>query len=772
MFSCDDLYAVMDPSNPSGGVTEIDGTAANWQSTGFIPLTSDIKQLEGLASNSNTGADEGGPSASAPASGPYYRLITLTNEGAQVQAYPPDSNNDSLSSASSSEMTGGNGNGGDSSAEYMASPAAGVVASAQDGLAPPAKVRKPRGRKPKHVKEAEAAAAAAQVASMPLGEATPFSIQLKGDAAGASPPARRGSLEDIQVSSMTVQHPQQAAPPLSPYQPQQQQVNSGLVAGPSGNNTSAVSRYPQPSQHGQQQMSLERLAYQDRQAILVARRNQENHLRQQAHTQAQHRPPPSILVHHRPSVPQSSFRNPRVPAQTTAGNSNPNFQQGRLEQFFSSRIAAPSNKSTVKPKIIQENRGIYNLLTAPTAPCNPPPPASFEKRWMQYPNPSILGSEKDPRQPTNPPISSSVSSKGFGEHAGATEQGSRPITCPPPQPNSPYAAPSPRKLLDQSSSLFYIGGVGVGNIPSHQQARVNIRRGGDAPTGADHLGFHSHPPQRRPLPHDASLGYYAAQQLYRSAGGGSTSSSAGTYHQHHLNPSGYSTITEIEKLKSRIDDMTQIQYDLKYRINQLMRLNKNLMIKIREVVDEHEDFRTYLRENRGYSSGEGDYLRAGTGRSGRYMMDYGWPDEALDVIMDNSWLLRRRSPAPRRMPRYPQETGDLRDVGKRQFDGLSAGEEQSTCRKKVCSEGVLMEREGECKEAAKTSLTKANEERTGSTVGSQNNSTENGGVDPTGNGMSEEEANMKKLKFQLESSPPTRGEAASPKSIRSVVTVS
>lgn len=86
------------------------------------------------------------------------------------------------------------------------------------------------------MKEAEAAAAAvaAQVASVPLGEAKSTPVQQQGDGAGNTPPTRQGSLEDIQRPSTSMTAQQQPIPPSSPYhypQKQKQAINSPISSG-------------------------------------------------------------------------------------------------------------------------------------------------------------------------------------------------------------------------------------------------------------------------------------------------------------------------------------------------------------------------------------------------------------------------------------------------------------------------------------------------------------------------------------------------------------
>lgn len=115
----------IDPSNPSGAEM----------------------QLVKVNPHSTDGEDEEGLTSMAPASGPYYRLITLSNQDSLALAQ--------LSDNSSSEMSGD----GENETEAMASPAAGVMATSQDELAPPPfKVKK---LSQEEVKEAEVTAATA-----------------------------------------------------------------------------------------------------------------------------------------------------------------------------------------------------------------------------------------------------------------------------------------------------------------------------------------------------------------------------------------------------------------------------------------------------------------------------------------------------------------------------------------------------------------------------------------------------------------------------------
>lgn len=441
VLSCDELYAMMNSSIPTAAVPEVE-TTSDWHSGSYIPDGNlDSKQLGTGGSNTSNAAtaptivtgvtkDTGSGSTTTslgvggmkipasggyPSNGSFYRLVTLNSAGAASIAVDVNTSSTATeANPGTSVPSAGNSSVENSqSHEAMGSPAAGT------------KARKPRGRKPKHVKEAEAVAAAAATCAAPPLPAETVNLSPKVTVAQTTNLRARYENQDGAAQKTTI-HPKATlpspsaastqqqttatprAPPNSPYFPIQQ-ANNGI-----GNQAAAnMCR----SQWSQPQMSLGQLASHDRHAILTSMRNQGMSVTGEKshhhHYYPQQQQQSSLIIQSPPTsetnrvYPQQQLHQHRPfhseqppPAspynRTTQSSLRANQLRAKdpLDQLFASRISAPSHRSTVQPKIIQENRRIYNLLTTPTTKgC---PPSSLEhlklsqERWMQYPNPSIL----------------------------------------------------------------------------------------------------------------------------------------------------------------------------------------------------------------------------------------------------------------------------------------------------------------------------------------------------------------------------------------------
>lgn len=388
VFSYDDLYAVIDSSNPNTTVTELDDAGA-WQASSFIPLgSSDLKQLHDESAQPSVNKDGTSPSTEAEmtltgtssgaggtsglgdqtvpfhgySNGSFLRYLTRANETSVPSTVTLCSLETASQDSSSSHETANSlesarsASGGEESGQATANAAA--VPAQQ------AKVRKPRGRKPKHVKEAELAAARAQEA---LAQAN-IQPKLQGTSTASGNEMRTQTSED--KAPLVAVHL-----PSTQTQEQHQQ---------------------RPGPH----QTLGQLAYHDRRLILMRRHTTPNPPMQPPFAVRQQQngnrfPSPAVALP--PPQPYRNQSQRNIPHPNYATASLASAQSGRLDQLFSSRIAAPSNKTTVKPNIIQENRSIYNLLTAPTIP-RPGGGATYDhlkikqmpERWTQMPNPQIL----------------------------------------------------------------------------------------------------------------------------------------------------------------------------------------------------------------------------------------------------------------------------------------------------------------------------------------------------------------------------------------------
>ncbi|CAL8143723.1 unnamed protein product [Orchesella dallaii] len=549
----------------------------SWQ--GFIPVNANTKQIQGNEIRTSGGAHN--------VSGHFVKyvskdgIISGSNESSRVSENEHGNENPPVHTPTFHliEVQANN-----------SSPAAGASAHVNakqitTAATATGKVRKPRGRKPKAVKEAEAAAAAAAAAAE----------EMKNLSQGSSAASPRNDGERIEYTPNVVVH---------------HKTNSGHPQGSTSftKNVSIVKQ--EMSSHGtyaHEKVSLERLASQDRMEV-VARMNGNP-------MECNRTGPSGATAYHSASTLQSKFRDngfvlgmskhlpesgptggaihvqgssyenrsayqqnyPRYGnTDVTSGLLNNTSQQlyrgeqqvgskSRLDQFITNRISSVGapKRSVVAPSLIQRNLGLYTQLTAPkklTAQFDMENQKLSHEKWKQFPNPNL-----NQRSHASNGLPSEMGNRIYG--------------------NSPMQ--NLRKSMDTIRDFDK-------NVPNGHDSGVGLREEA-VPNGLlnDEMMHQVKYQQGLGSVDLSKLEYEAVRNLQNNRR---------AFAGYGPNPSV--NLNNLLRMQARIQDLStklcgssEEIYNLKMKIHLLVKLNKNLAMRVNLAEDQSEILKLKLREN-------------------------------------------------------------------------------------------------------------------------------------------------------------------------------
>ncbi|ODN06478.1 hypothetical protein Ocin01_00210 [Orchesella cincta] len=548
LFTFADLSSIgFDGSSPFSLNEFENGTEANWVPQGFIPVNANTTQIQGNEIRT--------------AGGIHYvkyipkdNMTTGFNNSPRVSEHENGSDSPTAKTPSFQLIEVQSNN---------SSPAAGVTApSKKTSATAPVKVRKPRGRKPKAVKEAEAAAAAAAAAA---------EESKKQD--NCTPPPRNDGERIDCTPNVTVHH----------------KVPNGNLQ---GLYTQNVIVKHDNSNYVHEKVSLERLASQDRMEVL-SRINDSPMEANRAGTtyfgsssmQSKHRDYALALglsknvPECRPTVgnvqasgvdsrmayeAQNNFPRYGNADSTSALLNNNGTQQvyheqqvgniSRLDQFISNRISSigAPKRSIVAPSLIQRNMSLYTQLTAPKKQFDMENQKLSQEKWKQYPNPSIINQR-------------SHASNGMPSEIG----------------NQLYGAVSIQNLRKNTDTIRDFDKTPNGQNSTVGLGEETASNGNGLSNEEMHQAHYSRYENLRNLPNSNNRRLFAG---------------------HGTNNAGVN-LNNMLLMQNRIHDLNtklcgsrEENYSLRMKIHLLVKLNRNLSMRVNLAEDQTEILKLKLRE--------------------------------------------------------------------------------------------------------------------------------------------------------------------------------